>query len=53
MPMEMFNNLKPYPVQESMLPKFVILCCAQNVLNSNVSFDPLNVCIKACNEFAK
>lgn len=53
MPTEMLKNLRPYPVQESMLPKFIILCCAQNFISSNISFDPLNECIQSCNQFFK
>ncbi|KAL5242600.1 hypothetical protein ACI65C_010010 [Semiaphis heraclei] len=53
MPNEMLKNLKPYPVQESMLQKFVILSCAHNFISSNTSFDSLNKCIQACNQFVK
>lgn len=53
MPMEVLKNFKPYPIQESMVFKFVILSCAQNFISSNVSFDGLNECIQACNQFSK
>lgn len=53
MPTEMLKNLQPYPVQESMLLKFVILSCAQNFISSNTSFDSLNECVQACNQFFK
>ncbi|XP_025412636.1 uncharacterized protein LOC112685081 isoform X2 [Sipha flava] len=53
MPTDVLNNLRPYPIQESMLSKFIILCCAQNFIFSNVSFDGLIKCIQACNQFAK
>lgn len=53
MPTEALKILKPYPIQESMVFKFVILCCTQNFISSNDSFDGLNECIKACNQFFK
>lgn len=53
MPTEMLKNLRPYPVQESMLQKFIILCSAQNFISSNTSFDSLNECVQACNQFSK
>lgn len=53
MPIEVLNNLKPYPVQESMLLKFVYLCCAQNFVSSTASLDGFNECIQACDQFAK
>ncbi|KAF0756958.1 DUF3730 domain-containing protein [Aphis craccivora] len=53
MPTEMLKNLRPYPVQESMLQKFIILCSAQNFMSSNTSFDSLNECVQACNQFSK
>ncbi|XP_060848840.1 uncharacterized protein LOC132928291 isoform X1 [Rhopalosiphum padi] len=53
MPTEMLKNLRPYPVQESMLLKFIILCSAQNFISSNTSFDSLNECVQACNQFFK
>jgi len=53
MPVEVLQKLKPYPVQETMIPKFVTLCCVQNFIHSNVSFDAFNECIQVCNQFAK
>lgn len=53
MPTNVLNDLRPYPIQESMLLKFIILCCAQTFVFSNVSFDGLIKCIQACNQFAK
>lgn len=53
MPTEVLKSLRPYPVQESMLLKFVYLCCTQNFISNNTSFDGFNECIQACNQFAK
>ncbi|VVC38584.1 Armadillo-like helical,Domain of unknown function DUF3730 [Cinara cedri] len=53
MPVEVLKNIKPYPVQESMLVKFIILSCVQNFVSSNVSFDQFNECIQACSQFSK
>lgn len=53
MPVEMLKNLTPYPVQESMLIKFIILSCAQHFILNNASSCGFIECIQACNQFNK
>lgn len=51
MPKDELKHLKPYPVQKSMLQKFIILSCTHNFVFSNISFDELNEIIQACYQF--
>lgn len=53
MPKEVLKNLRPYPVQESMLLKFIILCCTENIIYSNISFVGFSESIQACAQFSK
>ncbi|XP_050423893.1 uncharacterized protein LOC126835384 isoform X2 [Adelges cooleyi] len=52
-PIKVLENMRPYPVQNDSLPKFITMCCAQNFVTSNTSFNALEECIKAANQFSK
>ncbi|XP_050523203.1 uncharacterized protein LOC126895412 [Daktulosphaira vitifoliae] len=53
LPIQIVENMKPYPVHKDLVSKFIIMCCSQNIITSNESFDSLEQCIRASNQFSQ